>query len=144
MADYINTPLSHHAWDPSKGDYYSASIVADDELARLQLRLNKKRDYIAILDKGTIIKSAKTLDLRETVKRFILTDTNDLDPKQLPGILDATSNAGKLAITIEDCDEQKRSAINNAPANLISEVALNLDEIFEAYVIGNRGERITA
>ena len=96
-------------------------------------------DYIAILDNGTIIKSAKTLDLRETVKRFIFTDTNDLDPKQLPGILDVTGNAGKLAVTIEDCDEQKRSAINNAPANLISEVALNLDEIFEAYVIGNRG-----
>ena len=99
-------------------------------------------DYVAILDKGTIIKSATTGDLRNSVRRFILTDAGSLNVQQLSGLLDVNCNGEKVAITVEDCDEDKRSAIRNLDANLIDEVALNLDEIFEAYVIGNRGERI--
>ena len=47
-----------------------------------------------------------------------------------------------MAITLEDCDNSKRAEVKNCGATLIRETALNLDEIFEAYVIGNRGERI--
>jgi len=31
MSDFIATPLSHPEWDPSKGDFYSPSVVADDK-----------------------------------------------------------------------------------------------------------------
>lgn len=31
MADYIETPLSHHEWDPSKGDFFSPSVFAEDK-----------------------------------------------------------------------------------------------------------------
>jgi hypothetical protein len=44
-----------------------------------------------------------------------------------------------VSITIEDCDEAKRTQLKGMSANGMTEIALNLDEIFEAYVIGNRG-----
>jgi hypothetical protein len=44
-----------------------------------------------------------------------------------------------VSITIEDCNEEKRNRLKNISSNGMTEIALNLDEIFEAYVIGNRG-----
>lgn len=99
-------------------------------------------DYVAILHNGKIIKSGKTYKLRESVRRFVLADTEKLDVKQFNGLLDAAGNGRRMAVTLEDCDESKRAAVKNCGANLVRETALNLDEIFEAYVIGNRGERI--
>ncbi len=97
-------------------------------------------DYIAILDSGRIIKAAKTQELRESVRRFVLAEANGFDPGWVPGILDVTRQGDRLAVTLEDCDEVKRKAFHDSGARFINEVGLNLDEIFEAYVIGNRGK----
>lgn len=99
-------------------------------------------DCVAILHDGKIIKSSKTYELRESVRRFVLADTEKVNVKQFSGLLDVTGNGQRMAITLEDCDESKRAAVKNCGATLVRETALNLDEIFEAYVIGNRGERI--
>jgi ABC-2 type transport system ATP-binding protein len=96
-------------------------------------------DHIAILDKGIIIKASKTEQLRESVRKFVLTPVPEVDFSQIPGILDVLKVGDKLSITIEDCDEAKRTQLKSMSANGMSEIALNLDEIFEAYVIGNRG-----
>ena len=101
-------------------------------------------DCVAILHKGRIIKSAKTHQLRESVRRFVLADTENLDVKQFSGLLDATGNGQRMALTLERCDDAKRAAVKDCGATFVRETALNLDEIFEAYVIGNRGERIGA
>ena len=87
-----------------------------------------------------IIKAAKTADLRESVRRFVLAGANGFDPGWIPGVLDVTRQADGLAVTVEDCDEVKRKAFHNSGAKVISEIGLNLDEIFEAYVIGNRAK----
>ena len=97
-------------------------------------------DYVAILDQGRIIKSARTLDLREAVRRFVLAEANGFDLGRVAGVLDVTREGDGLAVTVEDCDQAKRAQIQGGPARLIREVPLNLDEIFEAYVIGNRGK----
>jgi ABC-2 type transport system ATP-binding protein len=97
-------------------------------------------DYVAILDCGRIVKAAKTQDLRDSVRRFVLAEANGFDPGHIPGILDVTRQGDTLAVAVEDCDEIKRKAFHNSGAKFISEVGLNLDEIFEAYVIGNRGK----
>ena len=99
-------------------------------------------DCVAILHNGRIIKSGKTFELRESVRRFVLADTEKLNVKQFDGLLDAVGNGQRMAVTLEDCDERRRAAVKNSGAKLVRETALNLDEIFEAYVIGNRGERI--
>jgi ABC-2 type transport system ATP-binding protein len=96
-------------------------------------------DHIAILDKGVIIKASKTEQLRESVRKFILTPTPEANFNQIPGVLDVLKVGDNVSITIEDCDEAKRTHLKSMSANGMTEIALNLDEIFEAYVIGNRG-----
>jgi ABC-2 type transport system ATP-binding protein len=99
-------------------------------------------DHIAILDKGVIIKASKTEQLRESVRKFILTPTSEANFSRLPGILDVLKVGDNVSITVEDCNDEKRSRLKGMSANSMTEVALNLDEIFEAYVIGNRGREL--
>jgi ABC-2 type transport system ATP-binding protein len=100
-------------------------------------------DHIAILDNGIIIKTGKTEQLRESVRKFILKPTPEADFSRLPGILDILKSGENVSVTIEDCDEPKRAKIKAMSSNGTQETALNLDEIFEAYVIGNRGHQHT-
>ena len=97
-------------------------------------------DHVAILDQGRIVKAAKTVELRESVRRFVLAEADGFDPGGIAGVLDVTRQADRVAVTVEDCDPAKREAFRDGKARFIREVPLNLDEIFEAYVIGNRGK----
>jgi ABC-2 type transport system ATP-binding protein len=99
-------------------------------------------DHIAILDDGVIIKASETEKLRESIRKFILTPKPEADFHELSGILDVLNIGDNVSITIEDCDNEKRNKLDNMSANGMTEVALNLDEIFEAYVIGNRGREL--
>ncbi len=100
-------------------------------------------DHIAILDDGVVCKVGKTDELRESVRRFVISSASDLDTEQFPGLLDVQNRGELKAITVEDCTEETRSKIHKLSRNGVSETALNLDEIFEAYVVGNRGKPIT-
>lgn len=97
-------------------------------------------DHIAILDKGLIIKACKTDQLREDVRKFIIGANTDVDFAKLDGVLDMVRSSKNISLTIDHCDEQKRREIRSISGNTMTETALNLDEIFEAYVIGNRGK----
>jgi len=98
-------------------------------------------DHIAILDDGVIIKAGKTEELRDNIRKFILTPTSEADFSHLPGILDVLKVGDNISITIEDCSEEKRNRLKSLSSNGMTEIALNLDEIFEAYVIGNKGQK---
>ena len=100
-------------------------------------------DHIAILEKGVIIKASKTELLRESVRKFVLTPAPETNFSQLRGILDVLKVGDNVSITVEDCNEEKRTQLQKISANGMTEVALNLDEIFEAYVIGNRGRELS-
>jgi len=96
-------------------------------------------DYVAILDKGVIIKAEKTFDLRGSVKKVVL-NTSQNDFSKIDGILDASKAGERVALTVEACNAEKIGRIKDTYGGFVREVGLNLDEIFEAYVIGNRGE----
>ena len=100
-------------------------------------------DHIAILDDGVIIKASRTEQLRESVRKFVLTPKPEADFHEILGILDILKIGDSVSITVEDCDDEKRNKLKGMSANGMSEVALNLDEIFEAYVIGNRGRELS-
>ena len=100
-------------------------------------------DHIAILDDGVIIKASRTEQLRESVRKFMLTPKPDSNFHELLGILDVLKIGDNVSITVEDCDDEKRNRLKGMSANGMSEIALNLDEIFEAYVIGNRGRELS-
>ena len=97
-------------------------------------------DHVAILDDGAIIKSCKTEMLREDVRRFIVSGKDNTAFEKLGGVLDLTGSSGNFALTIENCNNEKRQQISEIAGTAMTETALNLDEIFEAYVIGNRGK----
>lgn len=96
-------------------------------------------DYVAILEEGKIIKTAKTDDLRDTIRRFIISPKNNGDFTHLPGLLDASRFSDTVSLVVDSADNARRTAIQNLSSSPVQETALNLDEIFEAYVIGNRG-----
>jgi ABC-2 type transport system ATP-binding protein len=100
-------------------------------------------DHIAILDKGVIIKASRTEQLRESVRKFVLTPKPEANISGFAGILDVLKVGDNISITVEDCDDEKRNRLKSMSVNSVTEVALNLDEIFEAYVIGNRGRELS-
>lgn len=100
-------------------------------------------DHIAILDKGVIIKAERTFDLRESVKKVVL-NTSQNDFSNIEGILDASKTGERVALTVENCNAEKINKIKDSYGGFVREIGLNLDEIFEAYVIGNRGEAVKA
>jgi len=96
-------------------------------------------DHVAILEGGVIVKAGRTEWLRETVKRFILTPKKGAELAG-KGVLDVRRLGASAAVTVEDCDEARRAAVRKLAEGAVQENDLNLDEIFEAYVIGNRGD----
>jgi ABC-2 type transport system ATP-binding protein len=98
-------------------------------------------DRIAILDKGAIIKSGETFAIRESVKKLIF-NTAQNDFKKIEGVLDVAKTDDRAALTVENCTAEKINHIKASYGGFVREVGLNLDEIFEAYVIGNRGEAV--
>jgi len=101
-------------------------------------------DRIAILDQGRIVKAAATDELRDTVRRFVLRPKAAMDLAKVPGILDAVHRDGQWNVTVESPDKAARAALPAAAGDDVEETGLNLDEIFEAYVIGNRGREVAS
>jgi ABC-2 type transport system ATP-binding protein len=110
-------------------------------------------DHIAILDNGVIRKTGKTEALRDSVRKFIFkpkaeavaaTAKQSLTVPPIAGILDVMHSVDSVSLTVEDCDDAKRSQLQQLSQNGLTETALNLDEIFEAYVIGNKGKQLAA
>lgn len=96
-------------------------------------------DVVAILDKGRIVRQAATEALREHVKRLILPSARFEAMADLPGVLDVRLTDKRAVVTVEDV--RAAMAVTQAAGISAEMVDMNLDEIFEAYVIGKRDER---
>lgn len=99
-------------------------------------------DWVAILDQGRILKAAPTDELRDTIRRFVLRPKASLNLAKIPGVLDAVQQDGQWNVTVESADKGACAALTAAGGEDVQEMGLNLDEIFEAYVIGNRGREV--
>ncbi len=92
-------------------------------------------DRVAILHDGRIIKCSPVDELRETVKRLVLEPAEGANVADVPGLLDVESRNGRWAVTVEDVQAARESLATMARGEP-AVVDLNLDEIFETYVIG--------
>ncbi|MDB5295229.1 MAG: ytrB 2 [Phycisphaerales bacterium] len=95
-------------------------------------------DAVAILDRGRVLKHAATDDLRQQVKRLVVPADAAAALAKLPGVLDVTVNGRQAAAVVADVDAALPAA--RAAGLDPAVVDLNLDEIFEAYVIGRPGD----
>lgn len=92
-------------------------------------------DYIGILDDGRMVRDAPTDMLRRDVKRLVTLVPDDPAELEIPGLLDVEISGRSAALVTEDVD-RARAALAGHSANGVEVQNLNLDEIFEAYVIG--------
>lgn len=94
-------------------------------------------DQVAILDKGRIVKQSPTEALREDVKQVILAGADYDKLGGVPEALDIRRDGTRVAVTVENV---RHATAGLAEKGIRHEVVdLNLDEIFEAYVIGKGG-----
>jgi ABC-2 type transport system ATP-binding protein len=93
-------------------------------------------DSVVILDHGRVVRQAATEDLRAQVKRLVTAAESEEILRGLPGVLDVSRNGRQATAVVQDI-AAARPAL--AAAGIIAEeLDLNLDEIFEAYVIGRK------
>jgi ABC-2 type transport system ATP-binding protein len=93
-------------------------------------------DSVVILDHGRVVRQANTEELRTSVKRLIAPAEAAGALFALPGLLDAARNGRQCMAVVEEIIPA-REALARAGVSA-QEVDLNLDEIFEAYVIGRK------
>ena len=91
-------------------------------------------DVVAILDKGEVIALAETERLRDQVKKFVLSAElfGRLSPRMQ--LLDVSQRQGEISATVRNAADVERVLHEHGPGGRV--VELNLDEIFEAFVIG--------
>lgn len=93
-------------------------------------------DSVVIIDHGQVVRQAETETLRAKVKRLVAGVDAEGVLRGLPGVLDVSRRGRQAAVVVEDIDAARpRLAAAGVEAQ---EIDLNLDEIFEAYVIGRR------
>jgi ABC-2 type transport system ATP-binding protein len=95
-------------------------------------------DSVVILDHGRVLRQAATEDLRAQVKRLVAPADAQEILRGLPGILDMSISGRQATVVVEDIIAAR--AAMAAAGVTAQEIDLNLDEIFEAYVIGRRKE----
>ncbi|HEY2588128.1 MAG TPA: ABC transporter ATP-binding protein [Tepidisphaeraceae bacterium] len=106
--------------------------------SHLLYEIDAVADTVAILDRGRIVRQADTDALRDHVKRIVVPAEAEAKLADLPGLLDLAQAGRQAAAVVEDVDAALPLV---AGAGVPYEVVdLNLDEIFEAYVIGRRGK----
>jgi len=93
-------------------------------------------DSVVILDHGRVVRQAATDDLRAAVKRLVAPIEAAEVLRKLPGVLDFSRNGRQVTVVTETI-EPARAALRAAGVSA-QEFDLNLDEIFEAYVIGRK------
>ncbi len=94
-------------------------------------------DRVAILRDGRIVKVGAVDELREQVKRLLFQPLERASLAEVPGVLDVRVSDSRWAVTVEHA-EAARSAISAISRNGVAVQDLNLDEIFEAYVVGRQ------
>ena len=91
-------------------------------------------DIVGILEGGRIIRQGPTDELREDVKQLILPAEKYHQIGPLPGQLDLVIRGSQAAVVVDGAEEALRKLQAAEVSPQVND--LNLDEIFEAYVIG--------
>lgn len=107
--------------------------------SHLLYEIDAVADSVAILDRHHIIRQAETEELRTRVKRIIAPAEAEPMLRDLPGLLDVSRSDRQATAVVENIDAALAAARTwGVPFDVVD---LNLDEIFEAYVIGRRKEQ---
>ncbi len=93
-------------------------------------------DWVGIIEEGRIVLQSETEVLRERVKQLILPAEDYRKMGEVPGELDVMVHGAQAAVVVEDVEEALRELGSAGVRAQVND--LNLDEIFAAYVTGQR------
>jgi ABC-2 type transport system ATP-binding protein len=133
MRKQFNRDLITHLQGEGRTVFYSSHLLYEVEPVA---------DEVAILDDGRIVRQADTESLRRDVKQIIMHRDALAAARQDLHLLDQRTDGERVVITIERTAEALESLGREGVEHRV--VDLNLDEIFEAYVAGRRGEGLPA
>jgi len=129
MRKQFNRDLITHLQGEGRTVFYSSHLLYEVEPVA---------DEVAILHGGRIVRQTDTESLRQQVKQFILPRAACETYRKELKLLDLRSEGDRVAVTVENAPQVgpllAREGIEHRT------VDLNLDEIFEAYVVGRKAE----
>jgi ABC-2 type transport system ATP-binding protein len=127
MRKQFNRDLITHLQGEGRTVFYSSHLLYEVEPVA---------DEVAILDKGQIVRQAETETLRRDVKQLILSYESFVALRGDLTILDERTDGDRMAVVVEKAENALNLLGREGVEHQI--VDLNLDEIFEAYVAGQR------
>jgi len=129
MRKQFNRDLITHLQGEGRTVFYSSHLLYEVEPVA---------DEVAILDQGRIVRQADTETLRRDVKQLILSCDAFAAHRKHLSALDIRQDGDRAVVVIEGA-EKAREILGYEGVDFRI-VDLNLDEIFEAYVVGRRDE----
>jgi ABC-2 type transport system ATP-binding protein len=127
MRKQFNRDLITHLQGEGRTVFYSSHLLYEVEPVA---------DEVAILDAGRIIRQADTETLRRDVKQLILNREALAAIHGKLTILDQRADGDQIAVVVEGAARALDALAREGIEHRV--VDLNLDEIFEAYVVGRR------
>lgn len=127
MRKQFNRDLITHLQGEGRTVFYSSHLLYEVEPVA---------DEVAILDGGRIVRQAETEALRADVKQISLSREAVALLAREAKILDQRDDGRELAMVVEEAPAVIQALEQEGVDHRV--VDLNLDEIFEAYVTGNR------
>jgi len=129
MRKQFNRDLITHLQGEGHTVFYSSHLLYEVEPIA---------DIVAILDQGQIVRQCGTEELRQDVKQIML-GREALVLVDRETILDQRPNGQETAIVVAGAEAVIAKLQREGAEHQV--IDLNLDEIFEAYVVGQGGER---
>ena len=133
MRKQFNRDLITHLQGEGRTVFYSSHLLYEVEPVA---------DEVAILDQGRIVRQAETEVLRRDVKQLILGREAYASQRKHLSVLDARDDGERIVVTVADAP--KAIEVLRYEGVGFQVVDLNLDEIFEAYVVGKRDDGTAA
>jgi ABC-2 type transport system ATP-binding protein len=133
MRKQFNRDLITHLQGEGRTVFYSSHLLYEVEPVA---------DEVAILDHGRIVRQAETDVLRRDVKQLVLDRDAYLALRHKLKVLDEREDGDHIAAVVEGAERAFELISVEGVEHRV--VDLNLDEIFEAYVAGRRGDGLAA
>jgi len=129
MRKQFNRDLITHLQGEGRTVFYSSHLLYEVEPVA---------DEVAILDQGCIVRQCGTEELRRDVKQIMLA-REAVVLVEGKSILDQRANGPEMAIVVEGAEAAIAKLRSEGVEHRV--IDLNLDEIFEAYVVGQGDEQ---
>lgn len=133
MRKQFNRDLITHLQGEGRTVFYSSHLLYEVEPVA---------DEVAILDQGRVVRQSDTETLRRDVKQLVLSREAYAAQRKHLTVLDARDDGERMVVAIEDAE--KGIEILGYEGVEYRVVDLNLDEIFEAYVVGRRDDPLSS